>query len=50
MGDIHHNTDAQWSKGLEEEGLARFQIADADTDVIEHGSISACCGTGLLRY
>jgi hypothetical protein len=47
MGDVHHNTNAQWSKRLEEEVLARFQVSDADTDVIEHGRISGCFRTGL---
>jgi hypothetical protein len=44
MGEIHHNTNAQRSKRLEEKGLARFQVAGANTDVIEHDSISVCCG------
>ena len=42
MRDIHHNADAQWGEGLQEESFARFEVADADTNVVEH------CATSIV--
>ena len=36
---FHHNSNPLWRKRLKEEGLACFEIAHTNTNVIKHGSL-----------